>query len=77
MAKQFTLVQGESTELGLPSEYFQRRNRLKCNAIIHFVSAERRFQVSTFNAEIVRRATLLAIIFSCSLGVCTPNVYRR
>ena len=53
MAKQFTLVQGESTELGLPSEYFQRRNRLKCNAIIHFVSAELSFQVSTTNAEIV------------------------
>ena len=51
MAKQFTLVQGESTELGLPSEYFQRRNLLKCNAIIHFVSAERRFQVRTTNAE--------------------------
>ena len=53
MAKQFMLVQGESTELGLPSEYFQRRNRLKCNAIIHFVSAELSFQVSTTNAEIV------------------------
>ena len=36
MAKQFKLVQGESTELGLPSEYFQRRNRFKYNAIHYF-----------------------------------------
>jgi hypothetical protein len=40
MAKQFTRVQGESTELGLPSEYFQRRNRLKGDAIISFYSHE-------------------------------------